>query len=155
MKILLLSGLLASMIAADTASLLPPRWQDARHTLLTLIRPADTPLVIITDGLDDRYLRRTLHRTLESGKSVTLITASAQTASHWAMYRSLRTCMLPSNAPLSYSLVRSEKQGCLLSSQLTTEALRSRPGMMLCTGTAAFDETLRLLLQECKPYFDK
>jgi len=155
MKRLIPAALILSTLCAEEAFLLPHRWQDALHTLDVMIRTADTPLFIVTDTLDDPSLRRTLHKVLNDGKNVTLITSSQESASQWAMYRSLRACVLPEAKPLTFSLLGTAERGCMLSGPLETEALRTRSGMMLCSDGKAFDETLRLLQQECKGYFGR
>lgn len=153
MKHLLFAGLFLMPLLGSEAFLLPHRWQDARHVLGVMIRSVDTPLTIVTARLDDPYLRRTLRRALEKEKAVTLITPSQATASQWAMYRSLQACLLPPDSNMTFSLVRSSKRGCMLSHPLDTEMIRNVPGLMLCDDGSVFDEALRLLRQECKPYF--
>ena len=153
MKHLLFAGLFLMPLLGNEAFLLPHRWQDARHVLGVMIRSDETPLTIVTARLDDPYLRRTLRRALEKEKAVTLITPSQATASQWAMYRSLQACLLPPDSNMTFSLVRSSKRGCMLSHPLDTEMIRNVPGLMLCDDGSVFDEALRLLRQECKPYF--
>jgi len=141
---------------ADSAYLLPHRWQDARHELTALIRTAETPLFLITNGIEDPEVRRALRKALESGKQVHLITGSQTTASQWAAYKTLDACMLPSNESLTYSLVGAEDgRACLLSMTMETDRMRNRGGLLLCTDAAAFAQTLSLLKQECKGYFER
>jgi len=153
MKHLLFAGLFLMPLFGSEAFLLPHRWQDARHVLGVMIRSDETPLTIVTGCLDDPYLRRTLRRALEKEKAVTLITPSQATASQWAMYRSLHACILPPDSNITFTVVRSSRRGCMLSHPLDTELLRNVPGLMLCDDGTVFGETLRLLRQECKPYF--
>jgi hypothetical protein len=153
MKHLSLLGLFLTILSAESAFLLPHRWQDARHEVNMLIRRAETPVVIITDALDDVHLRRSLRRVLKDEHSVTLMTASQETAAQWAAYKSLDACVLSSDEPLTFTLVSSGKRACALNAPLQTQFLRSRTGVMYCTDAETFEETVRLLKQECRDYF--
>ncbi|MHC3994958.1 hypothetical protein ACXWTF_09015 [Thiomicrolovo sp. ZZH C-3] len=155
MKPLLIVGLILNTLIADSALLLPHRWQDVRHTLGVMIRSSDAPLLIVTASLDDPYLRRALRRVLEDGKAVTLITGSEETASQWAMYRTLHACLLPKGTSLTFSLLRTPEKGCMVSNTLETDRLRTDDALMLCGERTMFDETVRLLRQECKGYFER
>jgi len=154
MKRPLLLCLFATILSAENAYILPHQWQDARHAVDSVIRTAPSAIVIVTERLDEPNLRRTLRTAAEHNKSITLITASADTASQWAIYKSVRACLLPAAGPLPFSLVSSDgRHACLVSSPLSTEEMRSRYGLMRCGDGAAYDGTLTLLLQECRDYF--
>ena len=156
MKLLSLACLCSSMIAAESAYLLPHRWQDARHVLTETIRHAPSRIVVVTDVLDDIYLRRTLRKAAEAQKPITLITGSEETASQWAIYKTADVCLLPASAPLPFSLVAADRvKACSLGMPLTTDALRSRYGVMQCTDAENLDETITLLKQECRGYFER
>ncbi|WP_345969925.1 hypothetical protein WCX72_11710 [Sulfurimonas sp. HSL1-6] len=155
MKPLLIAGLILTVLSAENALLLPHRWQDARHTLGVMIRSGGTPLVLVTERLGDSYLRQALRQALENDKNVTLITSSRETASEWAMYRSLHACLLSPETAMTFSLLRTSETGCVVSGTLETETLRSASGLMLCKERKAFDETVQLLQQECKAYFER
>ena len=151
---LLLVLLLTGLFAGDTY-LLPHRRHDARHQLNSLIRHAKTPVVVITHSIGDIYLQRGLRFALQNALPVILITDSKATASHWAMYRSLYACILPAH-PLPFSLISVGKgKACILSASMDTDAMRSGYGIMSCTDSADVRETIRLLKQECRPYFHK
>ena len=146
--------LLTGLLAGDTY-LLPHRWHDARHRLNSMIRHATSPVVIVTHSIDDLHLQRGLRAALQQSRPVTLITDSKTTASHWAIYRSLDACIVPAH-PLPFSLVSVEKaHACILGTPMDTDAMRSGYGIMNCTDAADLRETIRLLKQECKPYFHK
>jgi hypothetical protein len=153
MKRLCLFGLCLTILAADNSYLMPHRWQDARHELNMLIRKAQTPLIIVTDALDDAHLRHSIRKVLKEGHPVTLITGSMTTASQWAVYNSLDACVLPSGEALTFTLVASGKRACSLNAPLQTQFLRSRTGVMFCTDADVFSKTVRLLKQECRDYF--
>ncbi|UFS62284.1 hypothetical protein LOH54_11610 [Sulfurimonas sp. HSL-3221] len=155
MKPLLIAGLILTALFADNALLLPHRWQDARHTLGVMIRSGNTPLLLMTERLDDSYLRQALRQALENDRNVTLITSSRETASRWAMYRSLHACLLPPGTVMTFSLLRTSETGCMVSGTLETETLRSASGLMVCKERKAFNETVRLLQQECRGYFKR
>jgi hypothetical protein len=156
MKHLRLLCLCTTMLSAESTYLLPHRWQDARHALTETIRTAPVRLVVAADAVDDTYLRRALRRAAKAQKRITLITGSEKTASQWAIYKTVDACLLPASAPLAFSLVVADGgKGCSVGLPLTTEAMRSRYGVMQCTDAEKFDETLRLLRQECRDYFQR
>lgn len=156
MKRLALCCLCTTLFAAENAYLLPHRWQDARHEVNALIRSAPAGIVIVTDAVDDTHLRRALRQALEKKQPVTLITGSEKTASEWAIYASADVCLLPAPGALSFSLAAAEGgRACTVNLPLTTDALRERYGVMQCTDAKKFDETITLLKQECKEYFDE
>jgi hypothetical protein len=155
MKRLCLLGLCLTILSADDAFLMPHRWQDARHELNTLILKTQSPVVIVTDALDDTNLRRSLRRVLKEERPVTLITGKTETASQWAAYKSLEACVLNSGEALAFTLVSSGMRACALDSPLQTQAMRSRTGVMLCTDAGTFAETIELLKQECRAYFSE
>ena len=154
MKRLALTCLCTAVLAAESAFVLPHRWQDARHALTETIRTAPSRIVVVTDRADDAYIRRALRDALERGKRVTLITASESTAAQWAVYKSAEVCILPATEPLAFSLVAADTDACSASLPLSTEALRSRYGIVRCGDSKAFDETIRLLKRECRAYFE-
>jgi len=156
MKHLFVLCLCLMHLFAEDVYLLPHRWQDARHQLNGLISTAEHSVVIVSDTISDSHLRRSLRRALEEGKSILLITGSMSTASQWAIYRTLDACILPSRESLTFSLVGAdEARICTLGAPLDTDAMRSRSSMLYCSDAGAFSETLRLLRQECTPYFGK
>lgn len=154
MKPLALLCLTVSAFFAGETLLLPHRWQDARHEMGQIIRTAETPLIFVTDTLDDAQLARALRTRLKKGRSVMLITSSERTASEWAMYRTLVPCLLLQAQPLGFTLVAAEDKGaCTLSLPFETERMRSDYGVMQCSQYRDAEETVRLLKQECKGYF--
>jgi len=156
MKRPLLLCLIATILSAEDAFLLPHRWQDARHAIDGVIRTAPSKIVIVTDTLDDPVLRRTVRGAAEHNKTVILITGSAETASRWAIYKSVRACLLPVSEPLRFSLVVTDAQrACFAGSALSMETMRSRYGIVRCEDGKAYAETLRLLEQECTDYFER
>ena len=155
MKRLAFFCLCSTLCATENVYLLPHRWQDARHELTALIRSAPSGIVIVSDAVDDTYIRRALRRALEKKKPVTFITGSEKTASAWAIYASADVCLLSAPGPLAFSLVVAGKRACIVNLPLTTDALRERYGVMQCTDAGTFDETITLLKQECKGYFDE
>jgi len=154
MKRLALYCLFTTLFAAESAYLLPHRWQDARHEVNALIRSAPAGIVLVTDAVDDAHLRRALRQALEKKQPVTLITGSEKTASEWAIYASADVCLLSAPGPLAFSLVAADRRACTVNLPLTTEALREHYGIMQCTDAGTFDETIKLLKQECRKYFE-
>jgi hypothetical protein len=153
MKRLLMYCLPLTLIAADSTLLLPHSWQDARHAVTSIIATAPSHIVIVTDALGDTYVRRGLRHALETHKHVTLITASALTASQWAIYQDVDACVLSADGPVGFSLVSGGESACTMNMPLNANAMRSTYGIMLCTDADAFAETVTLLKRECKDYF--
>lgn len=156
MKRLCLIALFFTALFADTALLLPHRWQDARHELNRLVRDAETTIVIVTDTLDDIQLQRSLRLMLKQERSVVLMTSSKATASEWAMYRTMEACLLPTGSELGFSLLSVEGDtACALNMPLRTETMQRDYGVLVCGHAEEYTETLRLLRQECKGYFER
>jgi hypothetical protein len=154
MKPLLLLLLFLAALRAESVYLLPHRWHDARHELNSLIRHAKGPLIIVTDRLDDVHLQRALRYVLNAKRSVLFITASKETASQWAMYRSANVCVLPPNQKVDFTLVaETGGKACVLGGAAEAEAWRERYGLLLCQDAAQFEQTLTLLRRECRDYF--
>lgn len=153
---LLLSLLALSLpMHADDTYLLPHRWQDARHALTSAIRSAPSRIIIVTDSIDDRIVRRTLQDAVKAHKQITLITSSQRTAGAWAMYRTVDACILDAAEPLGFSLlVTDSPRSCSATLPLETEALRNRYGMVQCDFTNDFNETIASLKKECRAYLE-
>ena len=155
MKLLSLLCLCPLMFAAESAYLLPHRWQDARHTLTEMIRSAPSRIIVATDAVDDVYIRRALRKAAARQTPVLLMTSSEATASQWAIYKTADVCLLPASQPLPFSLIAADGgDACSLDTPLTTEGMRNRDGLMLCTDAKNLDESIALLKQECREYFE-
>jgi hypothetical protein len=155
MKRPLLPTLLAFTLQlyADGTYLLPHRWQDARHELTAVIRSAPSRITIVTDELDDSIIRRTLRDAIKAHKQITLMTVSKRTAGAWALYQSVDACILAASKPLGFSLIATDApESCSVTLPLSTEALRNRYGVVRCTSTNDFNETISYLKKDCRAY---
>lgn len=153
MKPLALLLLFFVTLHAETVYLLPHRWHDARHELNSLIRHAKGRLIVVADRLDDVHLQRALRSVLTAKRPVLFITASKQTASQWAMYRSVNVCVLPPDQALGFTLVAdTDAKACVLSGPAKADAWQARYGMLLCGDASRFAQTLQLLRRECRDY---
>jgi hypothetical protein len=154
MKPLVLLALFFLTLCAESVYLLPHRWHDARHELNSLIRHAKGPLTIVTNRLQDVHLQRALRYILDAKHPVLFITASKETASHWAMYGSASVCVLPPNQKVDFTLVaETGGKACVLGGTAEAKAWREHYGLLLCQNASQFEQTLTLLGRECRDYF--
>ncbi len=145
---------LCSILSAQTALLLPHQWHETSSYLAKMITNDNRSLTIISTSFDERGLKKALLEAVKRGKSIVIMSGSVEMAAKMAIYKGVDVCMLRSYAhtPLTFSIVRSGSESCLLTTSLSRDSLRAESGIMSCVKDDTYKKIILELKDECDRY---
>ncbi|GEM_PF-4153738 len=135
-----------------TQYLLPHNHHEATHYIAKSITDSNSSIVIVSDLLKSREIKKAIVKALKDGIEVELITNNRETAAAFAIYKDLNPCLLQTST-LTYALIQTSNSSCLSTTTLALEQLRVNSGVVSCIDSnRIFDTIINTLKNECDLY---